>query len=176
VRIRTITVILRPEIPAQRGLRGRITPPRRVHHGMCSALLAFTTATLAVAPSAVAQPNDTLKNAVVAARAGSCGPLRSDPVVDHAAEDVNGTTDKWIDHAARVVPETNALAVLKDLGYRGTKAAILSGVGKTDANAIKATLLQGYDKIPDCSYTDYGVSALHNKSKDMILVTVVLAA
>jgi len=57
--------------------------------------------------------------------------LRSDPVVDQAAEDVNGTTDKWIDHAARVVPETNALAVLKDLGYRGTKAAICPAWEKT---------------------------------------------
>jgi hypothetical protein len=169
-------MILRPEIPAQRGLRDRVTLPRRVQLGMCSALLAFTTATVAVAPSAVAHPSDTLRNAVVAARPASCGPLRSDPVVDQAAEAVNGTTDKWLDHAARVVPETNALAVLKDLGYRGTKAAILSGVGKNDVNAIKATLLQGYDKIPDCSYTDYGVSAQHNKSKDVILVTVVLAA
>lgn len=169
-------MILRPEIPAQRGVRVSVTPRRRVQHGMCSALLAFTTATVAVAPSAMAHPSDTLRNAVVAARPASCGPLRSDPVVDQAAEDVNGTTDKWIDHAARVVPETNALAVLKDLGYRGAKAAILSGVGKTDVNAIKATLLQGYDKIPDCSYTDYGVSAQHNKSKDVILVTVVLAA
>jgi len=176
VRIRTITVIPRAENPAQRSPRGSVTPPRRVQHRMFSALLAFTTATVVVAPSAAAQPNDTLKNAVVAARGASCGPLRSDPVVDHAAEDVNGTTDKWIDHAARVAPETNALAVLKDLGYRGTKATILSGVGKTDANAIKAALLQGYDKFPDCSYTDYGVSAVHNKSKDVILVTVVLAA
>jgi len=37
-------------------------------------------------------------------------------------------------------------------------------------------LLQGYVKIPDCSYTDYGVSALFNKSKNMILTTIVLAA
>jgi hypothetical protein len=97
-------------------------------------------------------------------------------MAEEAAGAINGTTDKWLDHAARVVPETNALAVLKDLGYGGTKAAILSGVGVTEVNAIKATLLQGYLKIPDCSYTDYGVSALLNKSKDMILTTIVLAA
>jgi hypothetical protein len=176
VRIRTIMMILRPGIPAQRGPRGHVAPPRRVQHGMCLALLAFTTATVSVAPSAVAHPSGSLRDAVVAARGSSCGPLRSDPVVDHAAEEINGTTDKWIDHAARAVPETNALAVLKDLGYRGTKATILLGAAATDVNAIKATLLQGYLKIPDCSYTDYGVSTLHNKSKDMILTTVVLAA
>ena len=176
MRIRTIMMILRPGIPAQRRARGRLTPSRRVQHGMCLALIAFTTAAVSVAPSAVAQPSGTLRDAVGAARGASCGPLRSDPVVDHAAEEINGTTDKWLDHTTRAVPETNALAVLKDLGYRGTKATILSGAGKTDANAIKAALLQGYDKIPDCSYTDYGVSAVHNKSQDVILVTVVLAA
>jgi hypothetical protein len=168
--------ILRPGIPAQRGARGRATPPRRVQHGMCLALLVFTTATVSVAPSAAAQPSGRLRDAVAAARGASCGPLRSDPVVDKAAEEINGTHDKWLDHAARATPETNALAVLKDLGYRGTKAAILLGAAVTDANAIKAALLQGYLKIPDCSYTDYGVSTLHNKTKDMILTTVVLAA
>jgi hypothetical protein len=169
-------MILRPGIPARRGARARVTPPRRVRLGMCLALLAFTTATVSVAPSAVAQPSGSLRDAVVAARGASCAPLRSDPVVDQAAEDINGTTDKWLNHAARATPETNALAVLQDLGYRGTKAAILLGAGVTDVNAIKATLLQGYLKIPDCSYTDFGVSTLHNKTKDMILTTVVLAA
>jgi hypothetical protein len=139
-------------------------------------VLALATATVYVVPSASADSGDSLRAAVAAARGSSCGPLRSDPVIDQAAEDINGTTDKWLEHAARVPPETNALAVLQDRGYQGTKAAILSGAGYTDVNAIKAALLQGYLKIPDCSFTDYGVSALYNQSKNMILTTVVLAA
>jgi hypothetical protein len=51
----------------------------------------------------------------------------------------------------------------------------LSGAAKTDGDAIKATILQGFAKLPDCSYTDFGVNALHNAKKDMILTTVVLA-
>jgi hypothetical protein len=167
---------LRPWLPPHRGAQGHATPRRRVQRGICLALLVYTTASVSMAPSAVADPSDTLRAAVVALRGTSCGAFRSDPVVDQAADEVNGTTDKWLDHAARAVPATDALAVLKDLGYGGSKATILSGAGVTDANAIKALLLQGYLAIPDCSYTDLGVSVLHNQSKDMLLTTVVLAA
>jgi hypothetical protein len=123
----------------------------------------------------MADSADSLRAAVAAARGAACGPLQSDPVIDQAAGDVNETTDKWINNAARAVPETDALSLLKDLGYGGSKAAILSGAATTDANSIKALLLQGYTKIPDCSYTAFGVSALYNAKKDMILTTVVLA-
>jgi len=142
---------------------------------MFVAVLAFTTATVSMAPSAVADSSDTLRAALLAARGASCGPLRSDPLVEKTAAEVNASNDKWLNHEARVVPEPDALPRLKDLGYGGSKAAILLGAGATDANSIKALLLQGYLKIPDCSYTDYGVSALHNTSKDMILTVVVLA-
>ena len=143
---------------------------------MFVALLAFTAASVSMAPSAVADSSDTLRAALLAARGASCGPLRSDPLVEKTAAEVNASNDKWLNHDARVEPEPDALPRLKDLGYGGSKAAILLGAGATDANSIKALLLQGYLKIPDCSYTDYGVSAVHNTSKDMILTTVVLAA
>jgi hypothetical protein len=68
------------------------------------------------------------------------------------------------------------MPLLKDLGYGGTASAMLVGAGSTSADSIKALLLQGYLKIPDCSYVDYGVSSLRNASKDMILTAVVLAA
>jgi hypothetical protein len=142
---------------------------------MCVALLAFTTASVSMAPSAVADSSDTLRAALLAARA-ACAPLRSNPLVEKTAAEVNASNDKWINHDARVEPEADAVPRLKDLGYGGSKAAILLGAGATDADSIKAVLLQGYNKIPDCSYTDYGVSALHNTSKDMILTTIVLAA
>jgi hypothetical protein len=142
---------------------------------MCLATTALTIVGVAVPPSAGADSTDSLRAAVAAARGTACGPLRSDPVVDQAATEINETTDRWINNAARAVPETDALSPLKDLGYGGSKATILSGAAKTDGDAIKATILQGFAKLPDCSYTDFGVNALHNAKKDMILTTVVLA-
>jgi len=167
---------LRPRVPGHRGGQGHATARRPLRRGMFVALLAFTAASVSMAPSAVADSSDTLRAALLAARGASCGPLRSDPLVEKTAAEVNASNDKWLNHDARVEPEPDALPRLKDLGYGGSKAAILLGAGATDANSIKALLLQGYLKIPDCSYTDYGVSALHNTSKDMILTTVVLAA
>ncbi|MDF3339481.1 hypothetical protein P3H80_18735 [Mycolicibacterium septicum] len=136
---------------------------------------ALTVTSICVAPAAVADSTDLLRAAVAAARPAAC-PVRSDPVIDQAAEKINQTTDRWINNTARAVPETNAVPVLQDLGYGGTKAAILSGAATSPTNAIKATLLQGFDKLPDCSYKDFGVSTLYNAKKDMILTTVVLAA
>ncbi|MUL64542.1 hypothetical protein BOO86_08725 [Mycobacterium sp. CBMA 234] len=142
---------------------------------MCLVLLAFTTASVSMAPVAVADSVDTLRAALVAARAVSCGPLQSDPRVERTALEVNESTDKWINHDARTEPEADALPRLKDLGYGGSKAAILYGAGATAADSIKVVLLQGYRDIPDCSYTNYGVSALHNASTGRILTTIVLA-
>lgn len=129
-----------------------------------------------MAPSAVADPTDSLRAVVMAARGtAACGPLRSDPLLDQAARDINETTDKWINKSSRAVPGDDPLQLLKDLGYGGSKATTLSGAATNDGDAIKATVLQGHAKIPDCSYADYGVSALYNELKDMTLTTVVLA-
>jgi hypothetical protein len=156
--------------------RGDTFQRHRIHRGICITAIGFTTFGVAMAPSAVADSTGSLRAAVAASRVTACGPLRSDPAVDQAAADVNESTDKWIDNTSRAVPETDALSILKDLGYGGSKAAILSGAAHTDADAIKAILLQGYAKIPDCSYADFGVSALYNAKKDLVLTTVVLAA
>jgi hypothetical protein len=185
VRIGRIMLTLRPGLPAHRGGRGRTAPPRRVQRGMCVVALAVTAASVSVAPSAVADSTDTLRAAVLAARGMSCKPLQSKPTVEQTANEVNQSDDKWLDHLTRAVPveiaaasgaPPDALPLLKDLGYGGSKATVLFGAAKTDTDSIKALLLQGYAKIPDCSYTDYGVSALHNKAKDMIFTTLVLAA
>jgi hypothetical protein len=140
------------------------------------ATIAVVVVGVATAPLAMADSKDLLRAAIVAARPASCGPLRSDPIIDQAAEGVNKTTDRWINNASRAVPETNALPVLKDLGYNGSKSFILSGASADAGNAIKATILQGWKVLPDCSYTDFGVSTLYNAKKGMILTTVVLAA
>jgi hypothetical protein len=102
--------------------------------------------------------------------------MRSDPTIDQAATEINKTTDRWINNASRALPESDALPLLRDLGYGGSRARILSGAARNDGDAIKALILQGWNALPDCSYTDFGVSALYNAKKDMILTTVVLAA
>lgn len=142
----------------------------------CLAAIALTTFGIASVPSASADTGDTLRNAVAAVRGSACGPMRYDTTVEQAAGEINKTTNLWIDHASRTVPETDAMPLLKDLGYGGTKAIILSGAGHTDALSIKGLLLQGYAKIPDCQYTDFGVNAQYNATKDLVLTTVVLAA
>lgn len=167
---------LRPRLPADRVDRGPARPRRRTQLRMCLAAFAFTTVSVSMAPPAVADTVDSLRTAVAAAHGTSCGALQSRPVLDQAAEKVNETTDKWINNASRAIPETDALPLLKDLGYGGTKAAILSGAAQNVGDAIKALLLEGYAKVADCSYTDFGVSTLYNAKKDLILTTAVLAA
>lgn len=134
----------------------------------------LTTAGLVGAPPAAADWTENLRSAVAAARGSSCE-LRSDPIIDNAAQGINESTDKWIDNASRAVPETDALPVVNDFGFNASKATILSSAANNEADAIKALLLQGFAEIPDCSYTAYGVSTTYNAKKDNILMTAVLA-
>ncbi len=151
------------------------TTLRRLGRGISIAAVAFATAGVVTPLVAIADTSDSLRSGVSSVRGTACAPLRSDPAIDQAAAQINDTTDKYINNAARAIPETDALPVLKDVGYGGTKAVILSGAAATEANAVKAILLQGFADIPDCSYSDFGVSAMYNAKKDMILTTVVLA-
>jgi hypothetical protein len=158
--------------------RLRAHPARRcrVQRASWVAVLALVAASVSAAPPATADSNDDLTAAVMAARAVSCAPLRANPTVQQAADEVNDSNDKWLNHASRAIPVPDATPLLKDLGYGGTKSTMLLGAGSTSADSIKSLLLQGYLKIPDCSFVDYGVSSMHNDSKDMILTAVVLAA
>lgn len=170
---------MRIQAPKSRNRRATRPKARRFHapaktYSLAIALVMIIS--VSMAPSAVADATDSLRAAVAAARPASCGPLRSDPVIDQAAKAINETTDRWINNVARAVPETDALRVLKDLGYGGSKASILSGAASSAGKAIQATIIQGFKVLPDCSYTDFGVSTLYNAKKDMILTTVVLAA
>jgi hypothetical protein len=166
----------RPRLSTRHVGRGHALPRRRAQLGMCLATTVLTIVSISLAQSAKADTGDDLRAAIAAAHGTACGPLRSNPLIDQATTAINGTTDKWINNASRAVPDTDPLALLKDLGYGGSKAATLSGASANGGDAIKALLLQGFAKIPDCSYTDYGVSAIYNAKKDLILTTVVLAA
>lgn len=142
----------------------------------CCSTVVLTLLGAIAPPPASADATENLRAAVAAARATACGPLRPNPVIDQAAHEITQSTDRWINNAARSTPDTDALPILQDLGYDGSKARILSGAAHTDGDAIKATVLQGWADLPDCSYTEFGSAALYNAKKDMILTTVVLAA
>jgi hypothetical protein len=139
-------------------------------------MLSIAIGATVLAPPSAADTVDRLRAAVDAARGASCGPLRDDPIVAQAANEINESNDRWLDHASRAVPVPEALPLLTDLGYDGSAATILYGAGKSEADSIKALLLQGYLKIPDCSYVDVGVSVLQGNSDGWILSTVVLAS
>ncbi|MGV0794491.1 hypothetical protein [Mycolicibacterium sp. XJ1819] len=150
---------------------------QRLGRHAISALMvtAVLSAGISTAPSAAAAPTDSLRAAVMSARQASCGSLVSNPVVEETAEIVNRSTDAWLDHTSRSVPVPDPLPILKDLGYAGGKAVQIEGAGVTDAEAIAGLLLVGYDILPDCSYTDYGLSVLQNQATGHYLTAVVLA-
>jgi hypothetical protein len=141
-----------------------------------AAAIAFLAATILMPPPAVADSADGLRGAVGSLRSASCGPLRPDPLVESTAEDVNRSSAAWLDHIGRVAPVDDPLPLLKDRGFAGKKARLVQGAGRTAADAIKGLLLEGYLDIPDCSYTEYGVSLITNRTTNYVLAAIVLAA
>jgi hypothetical protein len=128
------------------------------------------------APAAAADPAADLRSAVTQMRTGtSCGALRPNPILDDVAFRINKSTQDYLDHAATQVPVTDPLPGMKVLGYPGTKAALLQGASKVDGNSIKGLLLQGFDKFPDCAYTEFGSSAMRNEGTGYLLTVAVLA-
>lgn len=151
------------------------------------ALAMVTALSPGLAPSVLADPVADLRDAITSARSEtSCGPLRYNPVVEQGAEVYNRLTDDYLNHTATRVPEGNLspgehvdpLPGLKDLGYSGTKAALLQGAHKREALAIKGALLEGYawNAISDCSYSDFGTSMRLNQRTGYSLASVILAA
>jgi hypothetical protein len=136
---------------------------------------AAVSAGVVLAPSTFAAPAPNIRDAVASLRGTACGPLRYDPVVEQAAEIINRLEDDYVSHAARQQPISDPIPGLKDLGYGGSKAKLLLGTARTDADAITAMLLQGYDAFADCSYRDFGVSRLRNEDTGLTFTAVVLA-
>lgn len=145
---------------------------------MAPAMATATLLTIGIAPAplAGADATDNLRSAVAQARAGtSCGALHSDPVADQVAAKINRSTQNYIEHEATQTPLTDPLTGLKILGYRGSKATLLQGASTNHADSIKALILQGYNKIPDCSYQDFGANIQQNERTGYWLTAVVLA-
>lgn len=131
---------------------------------------------IVLAPPALADSVATIKDAVASLRSGtSCAALRDNPIVEQAADIVNRSTDNYLNHTATRTPIEDPLPGLKDLGYDGNKAIALFGGHPDQADALKGALLEGHAAIPDCSYTDFGVSTLRNESTGYNLITVILA-
>ena len=154
---------------------GRDAVHRRSRLGTALAATTLWVAGVVLAPVASADVTDSWRAAIQAARPPACGPIRSDPLIDQVAFDINDSTDRYIDFASRAVPESDAMPLLKDRGYVGaSKARILSGSATSAGMSIKAALLQGFAVLPDCSLNAYGVATAYNAKKDVVLVTAVL--
>jgi hypothetical protein len=139
-------------------------------------IMTAISAGVSLAPPAVADPVADLKEALASARAAtSCPPYRFDPVVEQVAQMVTKVTDEWLDHATTQVPVDDPLPGLKVLGYGGSKAVALQGAGLKEPDAIKGAMLEGFDLIADCSYTDFGVSLRQNVRSGYYLAVAVVA-
>lgn len=127
---------------------------------------------------AVADPAPTAARAVAAARGTACGPLHYNPVVERAAEIVNRSTMVYLNHTGENIPADgpHPTAILNDLGIEVREDQSLHGAGRTDVDALKGLLIQGYQAIPNCSYTDFGASHLYDELTGYHLVVVILVA
>lgn len=141
-----------------------------------TAIMTVVAIGIAPVPAARADATANLRLAVAQVRAAtSCPALSSSPVVDQVAAKINQSTQNYMDHQATQTPITDPLTGLKILGYPGAKASLLQGASTDDADSIKALILQGYDKIPDCAYTDIGANMQQNERTGYWLTVVVLA-
>lgn len=124
-----------------------------------------------------AAPAIGIEQAVVEARGNpGCGTLHHNDTVEQAADIVNRSTYDYLSHRTGDVPadERNPTAILKDLGITTTQAISLQGAAKSEADAIKGALLQGYKAIPDCTYSEIGTSRLYEEQSGYVLVVIIL--
>ncbi len=137
----------------------------------------FAVAGWSCAPTAVADPHQALAEVINSARTTApCGALNYDPKAELAAEIVNRSTRDYLNHTAENVPadKPEPTAIAKDVGITGTKVISLQGAGKVEGDAIRGVLIEGYKALPDCAYTNYGVSMLNDPESGYSLAVVVM--
>ncbi|MEX3645160.1 MULTISPECIES: hypothetical protein [Mycolicibacterium] len=54
------------------------------------------------------------------------------------------------------------MPILRDLGYSAGKARLVPGYGDSEDKAIHGVVIHGWEAIPDCTYTRFGVDVLDN--------------
>jgi hypothetical protein len=129
------------------------------------------------APAAAADFAGNFRDAVLRAHAGApCPPLRPEPLADQTAVIVAKSLATYLDHNARVVPVTDPLPILKDLGLNVGKAKLVQGAGKTEDDAITSALIIGVKDLPDCSYSEYGTTVLPNTNRGGYYLTAAVLA
>jgi hypothetical protein len=139
-----------------------------------AAAVVATIATVATAGPASAEPLPALTSAIDDVRAAStCPPLVSDPLVVRSAELAAQETSDYLSHRSAVVPFSDPLPALKTIGYAGNKGELLSGYGENETDSIHGLVLEALSKVPDCSFTQYGVNASFEDG--FVLTSVVLA-
>jgi len=136
--------------------------------------MAFAVLAIALAPTAAADVTADLRASVDDAR-GRCPALQSDPVLTDAAIRATAESQAYIDHTARFIPFEDPMPVLREMGYNAGKAKLVVGYGDSQDKAIRGISVLGWDTIPDCSYTKYGLSALYGARGDYVLTAMVLA-
>jgi len=130
---------------------------------------------ISVAPVAGADPTTHTKAEIDAARGeAGCPPFQADPVLADVSQRTAHEVDDYVRHAARFLPttlDTDLLKALRETGYNTANARLLNGYGDyrtggpgdNEAKAIKGAVLQGwgFEALPDCTLTKYGVSAIN---------------
>lgn len=149
---------------------------RLLDHAAVLTAMSGLLVSVSAAPPVIADPVNSLRAAIMQARGAACGPLRSDPLVEKAADALNRSVDGWAGLTSPIPPMDDAKPIMKDLGYRGDKVAMARGAAKVETDAIKGVLLEGHAVIPDCAYKDYGVSVIQDsKIERQFLVLLVVA-
>jgi len=150
-------------------------------------VIAGAIAPIVLAPASAADPTSHLKSEIDAARSESgCQALQLDPVLTNVAQRVAREMNDYVSYNSRGLPITNeadllptgsggVLRAMREAGYNTSKAKLLvgygdhrtGGAGDNEAKAIKGAVLEGrgFEALPDCTYTKYGLSALNDDAK-----------
>jgi uncharacterized protein YkwD len=147
---------------------------RRVSLALSSALAAAVLA-MSSAPPSVADSTANLQSKVDAAR-GGCPPLQPDPALAQVAQRADFETHSYIEHTARFEPFEDPMPVLHDMGYNASKAKLVAAYGDTEDKAVHGVIVLGWQVIPDCTYTKYGLDAFDNPDGGYSLAALILAA
>ncbi|ORB39007.1 hypothetical protein BST41_18470 [Mycolicibacterium porcinum] len=67
------------------------------------------------------------------------------------------------------------MPVLRDMGYPAGKAKLHVGYGDAVEKAVYGVTLFGWETIPDCTYTRYGVNVLDKSDRGYVLAALILA-
>jgi len=152
----------------------RSQSPEHTHKVLCLAIAAILTAAAVLsAPISAADATANLRSQVEAVR-GSCPALKVEPALDAVALRANSESTAYKEHTARFQPFEDPMPVLREMGYPAGKAKLHVGYGDSVEKAIFGVTVFGWETIPDCTYTRYGVNVVDNLDRGYVLAALVL--